>query len=51
MTLIRLIRGARMAKLYAELIIFPGLRYTVRVHANLTNLQHRKDERRIMGAD
>ena len=38
MTLIRLI-GA------------PGMRYTVRVHANLTNLQHRKDERRIMGAD
>ncbi|CAA0106724.1 hypothetical protein DBS1_160097 [Escherichia coli] len=27
------------------------MRYTVRVHANLTNLQHRKDERRIMGAD
>ncbi len=27
-------RGARIAKVYAKLIIFPGLRYTVRVHAN-----------------
>ncbi|HAN7104029.1 TPA: hypothetical protein IF322_001332 [Escherichia coli] len=51
MTLIRLIGAQGEQKLYAKLIIFPGLRYTVRVHANLTNLQHRKDERRIMGAD
>ncbi len=29
-------RGARIAKALRKLIIFPGLRYTVRVHANLT---------------
>lgn len=49
MTLIHFSGGEEYQNQSPKLIIFPDFTLAVTLHANLTKLQHRDDERRIMG--